>query len=856
MKTMVFSLLLVTVALRSQPLYYQLEACDEVILQGVGNSVGCLQNFYNDLKAYQQSNSFRFRYYESYNCVKQPNPQVLARAASGTDAFYKNTTNQLWKRYEQAYAKGGEIVAYVRLEDYKTNLEKGFALIREMQSIHASITELRDLLAAKVSTQAKAMAPANVWVKPYQAYLVAIRHEEGLLRKLAQNFNEAVYGGFSQEEILKSFLETEDILLSLKPANFKVPDPAPLKSCYEGFLQMQQHKRSALDDFNNTSTFDAQHSNQLYQFLIKQFNSDVLSFFAFFCGRARDNGFLAPYYPVLPMRFDMDVTAKPWLIKKLTYSPPQLDSAFMVKQLAALPTAGFNELNNIVYYINECVRSMENLHDALRSEQYTWERVRTGKYPVKNPVIKFDKFTIPVSTYALITKYKQTLPIDYRAPLLQRVDDLHQLMLVLQDHVFSLSQYMSSGAFRNQSTEFLETELKTIDRLYTELDVRKEKLFLLVRHVYALHPPAKTNNWLTAAQALLKAADDSRKILNQTELRAYHENIEPISTTSIHEARRDLITNELKYMAGIERIGKYNGLCPYNPYEYIPDYLHTLEEKILAMPMTIPDKNKTYQDIRYMHNIIVEQYNKFAEIALGDHEYGRRDPARPVYLLSYIRQPMLYRYQPPKPVEKKAEVSATPEPVVEVLIADVPTAPITFDGYPINNLVLLLDVSASMNKPGRLPLLKKDLTTLIKLMRPEDDISIVAYADKAAVVLQPTSARDTTKIIKAFKNLRSSGITNIADGLNQAYKLARKNFKPDGNNRIILATDGEFNMAESFYALAEKNADVPLTVFDFNEKSAATPALKGLAEKGAGNYVKIVQVNSLEALANEARKQK
>lgn len=856
MKALVFGLILVSIVVKSQPLYYQLEACDEVVLQAVNNSVGCLQNFYNDLKTYQKNNTFRFRYYESYNCVKQPNPQLLTRAAAGTDPFYKNTLSQFWKFYEQAYAKGGEIVAYIRLEDYKTNVDKGFALIREMQTIHSSIAELRELLAVKISTQAKSIAPANVWVKPYQAYLLAIRHEEELLRTLAQNFNEDVYGGFAQDEILKSFLQTEDVLLTLKPSNFKVSDPAPLKSCYEGFLQMQQYKRSALDDFNNTSTFNAEHSNQLFQFLIKQFNSDVLAFFAFFCGRARDSGFLAPYYPVMPMRFDMDVTAKPWIIKNLTYSALKLDSAVVVKQSAVLPVAGFNALNNIVYYINECVRSMENLHDALRSEQYTWDRVRTGKYPVKNPVIKFDKFTIPVSTYALITKYNQTLPVAYRTPVLQRVDDLHQLMVVLQDHVFSLSQHMSSGAFRNQNTEFLETELKTIERLYHELDIRKEKLFLLVRQAYVSHPPAKTNNWLTAATALLKATDDSRKILKQTELRAYHENTEPISTTSIHEARRDLITNELTYMAGIERIGKNNGLCPYNPYEYIPDYLNTLEEKILAMPIQVPDKNKAYQDIRYMHNIIVEQYNKFVEIALGNHEYGRRDAMRPVYLLSYIRQPMLYRYQPPKPVEKKVEVPITAEPVVEVPIADVPAAPISFDGYPINNLVLLLDVSASMNKPGRLPLLKKDLTTLIKLMRPEDDISIVVFADKAAVVLQPTSARDTTKIIKAFKNLRSSGITNIADGLNQAYKLARKNFKPDGNNRIILATDGEFNMAASFYALAEKNADIPLTIFDFNEKPTTTPALKELSEKGTGNYIKITAVNSLQALANEARKSK
>ena len=857
MKKILLAIIVLSYSANAQIKYYYLEACDEVVLQAVGNSISCLHGFYNDLQAYKKSSSFRFRYYESYNCIKQPDPKVIARTVAGTDVFYKSITGRLWKLYESAYAKGGEIVTYIRLEDYKTNLDKGFQLIQEMQQIHQEIADVRDILATKITTDAKALTATHTYVKPYQLYLAAIRHEEELLRKLSLNFNEDWYLGLPQDDILKSFLETEELLKNLKPSNFKLLDPAPLKSCYEGLEMLQKYKRTAVDEFNNTATFDGRYINERYQTFIKHFNSDILYFFAYLCAQARDNGFLVAYYPATPTKFDQNADAKPWALKNLTYSFPQFDSVVITKQPSPLPVAGFNELNGIVTYLNSCVYSMDDLFQQMRSEEYTWDRIRSGKIPAKNPIVKFDRFTIPMSQYALIKKYSKDIALPYRQPLVQRVDDVQQILLTLQDHLFGLSHYIGSGNFRNQNTDFLESELKIIGQLYNELDKRKEKLFLLVRQVYAAYPPAKANAWMTASKVLLKATDDSRSLLRQTEWRVYEQNQSSISPHDIHEGRRDLITNELKYMAGIQRIGKYNGLCPYTPYEYIPDYLNTLEEKILAMPVEVADndKTKTYQDIRYMHNSIVERYNQFAELAVGDNEYGKNDPMRPVYLLAYIRQPMIYRYQPPKPPEKKVEITTPPEPVVEILIADIPDEPITFEGYPVNNLVLLLDVSSSMNKPGRLPLLKKDLTQIIKLMRKEDEISIVAYSGKAAVVLNPTSAQDTVKIIKTIQRLQSSGITNIADGLNLAYKTARDNFKVDGNNKIILATDGEFNLVESFYALAEKNAaEIPLSVFDFSEKPNPIPSIKTLAEKGAGNYIQIKPGNSLQMLAQEARK--
>jgi hypothetical protein len=420
----------------------------------------------------------------------------------------------------------------------------------------------------------------------------------------------------------------------------------------------------------------------------------------------------------------------------------------------------------------------------------------------------------------------------------------------MEDRLIGLSQFMSHGTFREKGIDLIEKQVKAIENLYTEFDHRKEKLYLEVRLLHTSFPLAKSNSWTTSSAVLLNAADDSRALLRSMEMKLYEQNTATISVTDIQDDQRDLITNELKYMNGIELLGRSNGNCPYTPYEHIPDYLKTLEEKVLTLPNEVTDKNKAYRDFLRMHNLIIERYNKFSELGSADNEYSKRDPVRPVYILSDIYQLMKYRYDIPKPERKKEESVVVDEPTVEQ-----PQHVITLEGYPLNNLVLLLDVSFSMDKPNRLPLLKKSFEQLIRLMRKGDYVSIVTYSGKATVFLPPTSASDTTKIFKAINNLKSDGNTNIIDGLNLAYKTARKNFKVSGNNRIILATDGEFNTTESLYGLIEKNAmEIPLSVFDFSQKIEPATPIQSLAEKGKGNYIKVTPQNSLTVLVNEARK--
>ena len=172
---------------------------------------------------------------------------------------------------------------------------------------------------------------------------------------------------------------------------------------------------------------------------------------------------------------------------------------------------------------------------------------------------------------------------------------------------------------------------------------------------------------------------------------------------------------------------------------------------------------------------------------------------------------------------------------------------------PANNLVFLLDVSGSMNAANKLPLLKKSFTLLVNELRPQDKVAIVVYAGAAGIVLESTAttAANKTKILEALEELQAGGSTAGGQGIQLAYKVATENFIEGGNNRVILATDGDFNIGMSsdgeMQRLIEKErqSGVYLTCLGFGMSNYKDSKLEILADKGNGNFAYID--NLLEA---------
>lgn len=170
---------------------------------------------------------------------------------------------------------------------------------------------------------------------------------------------------------------------------------------------------------------------------------------------------------------------------------------------------------------------------------------------------------------------------------------------------------------------------------------------------------------------------------------------------------------------------------------------------------------------------------------------------------------------------------------------------IATESLPPSNLVFLLDVSGSMDEPNKLPLLKQSLRLLANQLTEKDLVSIVVYAGAAGVVLPPTNGKQKDKILDAIEQLEAGGSTAGGEGIKLAYELASRTFISSGNNRVILATDGDFNVGVSSDAelvrLIEKYRDrnIFLTVLGFGTGNLKDAKMEQIANKGNGNYAYI-----------------
>lgn len=208
-----------------------------------------------------------------------------------------------------------------------------------------------------------------------------------------------------------------------------------------------------------------------------------------------------------------------------------------------------------------------------------------------------------------------------------------------------------------------------------------------------------------------------------------------------------------------------------------------------------------------------------------------------------------YSYEQPKgedPFSIQTEYSDAPwNPKHKLLKIGLQGKIIPTEKLPASNLVFLIDVSGSMDEENKLPLLKQSLKILVNELRKEDKVSIVVYAGAAGMVLPPTSGDDKKTIIDALEKLNAGGSTAGGEGIELAYKTAQENFIKNGNNRVILATDGDFNVGKSSNADMEtlveekRKSGVFLTCLGYGMGNYKDSKMQTLANKGNGNHAYI-----------------
>lgn len=226
-------------------------------------------------------------------------------------------------------------------------------------------------------------------------------------------------------------------------------------------------------------------------------------------------------------------------------------------------------------------------------------------------------------------------------------------------------------------------------------------------------------------------------------------------------------------------------------------------------------------------------------------QFPQRDMVRIEEIINYFD----YDYPQPKgeyPVAIHTEFSDSPwNKGLKLLHIGLQAKTIPTDNLPASNLVFLVDVSGSMNQANKLPLVKEAFKLLVNQLRPNDRVAIVVYAGAAGTVLSSTPGNQTATIKDALDKLSAGGSTAGGEGIKLAYKIAQENFIKGGNNRVILASDGDFNVGVSsegeLQQIVEekRKSGVYLSVLGFGMGNYKDHKMETLSDKGNGNYAYI-----------------
>ncbi|SEJ84478.1 Protein of unknown function [Dyadobacter sp. SG02] len=745
--------------------------------------------------------------------------------------------------------------------------------------------------------------------------------QQRLLEALPYYLNEENKAEWPVALVRQSMLDDEKALATIGNTASQLEYPASdmVGTFKSALASMQDIKRRALDDHNFAAQQSAQHGNAVYLSLVEQFNHDMLEFYKAFVGYSKPGHLLLAYpffSPVMKSEGSGDVAAAG------KGTPPFQDKSFQplnVKKATVPANATLiKTCNQYVDWINQSLRQMHLLQMIMRNYQGSAEYYRDPAKAQKraNLTYSHEEFKLPSSEYALLLSASTAIPEPYRKSVTGQAEVLMNILQEMDGLSIELIRYTSEKQYLQDQLKRSDAILDRYLVLFDILDKKKEQLYNDIRRIHESYPNATpTSSWYIAGSAMLKTMDNSHNAMFGMRDYLKGEASKMPETAMLEADSRQLIADEYKNMKGLQRYGRSNGLCPYTPYEDLGANAGRFAEKVQQYkPETSGFAAHPYESFYYFYNNeLVYQYNNFIELSKAGllktinqpdvFAFRRIQPQKSVTPPAKNAEPVNE-----KPVEKPGEKRVEDIAQVKTNSAEVPAAqqpparrdtrPLTnesapapaaqakrdtvyvervrvdtvyvdrnaqlqnvtrsLDGFAPNNMVLLLDVSSSMNSPYKLPLLKRSIKSLLTLVRPEDMISIVLYSGKARVVLKPTSGAKAAEIARMIDLLQSDGDTDGNEGIKLAYKTANKQYIRAGNNRIVLATDGEFPVSDEVVDMIRQNArqDVYLSVFTFGRNEHTGQKLKKLSELGMGSYAHVTDASADLQLILEAQAKK
>jgi Ca-activated chloride channel homolog len=792
---------------------------------------------------------------------------------------------------EQIDEKCKALDTYHKLEDYKQdNFQKAETLIADLQQLLPVYQKKQTSLITALEEAFKKLNPAapGSYGKADAAMRQQLKRERSFLDLWNYNLKADVHTGWPDDKLPQSIADTDEQLSKLKSMNptLKYPASSMWPSFQSSLQSVLDTKRNGLDRYNFDAKKSDEHSNSVYMDLINYFNGTLVADYNTFLQFSDRDGYYGlkavKYFPLFEVRSQPDVVSiEVKAFKDISYVPVNFS-----KQTSPITKGVFDALSEYVAFIDETWRQTRYMQSVMNSFNSSAAYYKNIDDYSRHGGMHFDfkDYQVPLSFFQKAITSGKVLPATVSQSLNDQAEVLLNILKEMNEQAAVLEDEVKEKRYEKDRLTKVYAIIERQHQLLGIWDERKERFYNDVRKVFDAYPPASPSSaWYISGKALRNLTDlDHDEVFKAKTYYTGNADV-TISTEKIDATLRDIIAKEYDNMKGIQKYGRNNGLCPYTPYEDLPATSRSLSEQLTKLkPAKGSVYDHPYHSIVYQYNDIVDDYNKFCELSTTvNHLKTVHQPE--IWVIKYpeekkpglqsepvntpekepvVAKPAEVKKEEPRVIVKQAEKVVHDTVFIEkrdtVYLADPDENVRSMEGYATNNLILLLDVSGSMNTPDKLPILKKSVLDMLSMMRQEDHVSIVSFSGKPKTLLASVSFREEEKIRKAIENLKSSGKTDGNAGLKLAYKVADENYIRGGNNRIILATDGEFALNDEALQLIEKFSkdDIFLTVFNFGKGAGTSKNLERLAALGKGNYSYISKENVDLKLIREAKAKK
>jgi len=462
----------------------------------------------------------------------------------------------------------------------------------------------------------------------------------------------------------------------------------------------------------------------------------------------------------------------------------------------------------------------------------------------------------PEYAYTRVFDTGANLPSSHRNSLNNSTEQMKESMDSIIKISIEIEEHISKRAYKSE--EKLTGLYKLLDRCETHFEGFRSanvQIIMVLENAGNHYRASSTNEYIRHALQLKSLADPARRILyalrqnNVIKVAAAMSNLD-VAMELIRETEHESLT-------GTPYQGKHYDKGVYVRY----DFVLKLASDIRAYAreyMTADMSDMRYElqspNYYYYNRRVLDKFNRVGRGLIL--QYNHFVDSSQVQLIKMVEEPHWFRVRhiDDKTVRPGREGSLADSKFLDSLNVAVNV----LEGYAPNNLIFLLDVSQSMNTPEKLQLLKSSFKHLVDVMRPEDKVGIVTFSGEVRVVLEPTSSTEKEIIYRALTKLKPSGQSDVENGLRRAYKTLEDNYLKNGNNKIILATDGAFETLKRTLIMIKrnKNEGKDLSVFYYSkeEDNSVGYRLKQFAEAGGGRYAYIQMENANDIIIEEAQK--